>query len=229
MGVIALPELPWRKILGAGAVVVLHIAIVVVLLNATIVHRMFRPAPRETILYLQPLPKPKVKPRVRPQLKPVVRRIVPVLKLQNGSGIPVPQTNGETPIAASRPGYQLYDCHVANLPKLTEEQRAACAKSAVGPVQSDDNSVDFADHSDRIPGAARWAREKQRKNGPALLPCASTQSVFATMSTATLACLANGAINGFDPDNAPMYGDRPEESHVPNNGDPPPIYTDPGH
>ena len=214
---IALPELPWRKILGAGAVIVLHIAIVAVLLNATIVRRMLRPARHETILYLQPL-KPKVKPRVRPQPKPVVRRIVPALKPQNGSGITVPQTNDETPSTALRPGFQLYDCHVANLPKLTEEQRAAC-----------DNSVDFADHSDRIPGAARWAREKQRKNGPPLLPCASTQSIFATMSTATLACLAKGAIDGFDPDNAPMYGDRPEESHVPNNGDPPPIYTDPSH
>lgn len=228
MGVIALPELPWRKILGAGAVIVLHIAIVAVLLNATVVGSIFRPAPHETILFLQPLPKPQVKPQAKP-VEPVVRRTAPASKLKNGGGIPVPQASDETPNAASRPAYELYDCRAANLPKLTEEQRAACAKSAVGPKQDEGDSVDFADHSDRVPGAARWAREKQRKNGPPLLPCASTQSIFATMSTATLACLANGAINGFDPDNAPMYGDRPEESHVPNNGDPPPIYTDPDH
>ena len=69
MGVIALPELPWRKILGASAVAVLHIAIVVVLLNATMVHRMFKPEPHETILFLRPLPKPQAKPKVEPSAK----------------------------------------------------------------------------------------------------------------------------------------------------------------
>jgi hypothetical protein len=228
MGVIALPELPWRKIFGAVAVIVLHIAIVSVLLNATTVRRMFKPAQHETILFLQPLPIPQVKPRAKP-VGPFVRRLVPARRLQSGRGIILPQANDETPTATARPGYQLFDCHTANLPKLTEEQRAACAKSAVGPKQDEGDSVDFADHSDRVPGAARWAREKQRKNGPPLLPCASTKSIYATMSTATLLCLAKGVINGFDPDNAPMYGDRPEESHVPNNGDPPPIYSDPDH
>ena len=226
MGVIALPELPWRKVFGAGAVVILHIAIIAVLLNATAVRRMFRPAPQETILYLQPLPKPQVTPK---PVEPIARRTVPALKRQKGSGITVPLAKGGPPEASSRPAYQLYDCRAANLPRLTEEQRAACAKAQVGPKEDKGDSLDFADHSNQIPGAARWAREKQRKNAPPLLPCASTQSIYATMSTATLACLANGAINGFDPDNAPMYGDRPEESHVPNNGDPPPMYTDPDH
>jgi hypothetical protein len=228
MGVIALPELPWRKFIGAAAVVVLHIAIAFVLLNATAVKRMFKPEPRETILYLQPLQKPQVKPKVE-RVAPPARRIVPAAKLQNPVGAILPQPNGETSKADTRPAYQLYDCRTANLPKLTPEQRAACLKAQVGPKPDEGDTVDYADHSDQIPGAARWAREKQRKNGPPLLPCASTQSVFATMSTATLACLAKGAVDGFDPDNAPMYGDRPEESHVPNNGDPPPIYSDPGH
>ncbi len=93
-----------------------------------------------------------------------------------------------------------------------------------------DDSVDFADHTNRVRDAALWARQKARKNGPALLPCASTQSIYATLSTATLACLANGAINGMDLDARPMYGDKPEdEGHVPNNGDPPPPYTAPDH
>jgi len=193
-----------------------------------IIHRIFRPEPKETILLLQPLPKPEVKPRAR-HLAPPAHRIVPAAMPQNSSSATLPRANGETSKAPSGLGYQLYDCHTANLPKLTAEQRAACAKAQVGPKQDEGDSVDFADHSDQIPGAARWAREKARKNGPPLLPCASTQSIFATLSTATLACLANGAINGFDLDGRPMYGDKPEESHVPNNGDPPPMYTGPDH
>ncbi len=228
MGVIALPELPWRKMFGAAAVIVLHIAIVFILLNATAVKRAFRLEPRETILYLRPLSEPRAKPKVE-RVAPQTRRVVPVTKLQYPAGATLPQPHGETSKVDTRPAYQLYDCRAANLPKLTPEQRAACLKAQVGPKPDEGDSVDYADHSDQIPGAARWAREKQRKNDPPLLPCASTQSVFATMSTATLACLAKGAMNGFDQDNAPMYGDRPEESHVPNNGDPPPMYSDPDH
>jgi hypothetical protein len=213
---------------GAVAVVVLHVAIVAILLNATAIRRIFKTEPRETILFLQPLPKPQVKPKVE-RIAPPARRVVPAVKVQNLTGPVLPQPNSETSKADTHPAYQLYDCRAANLPKLTPEQRAACAKAQVGPKPDEGDSVDYADHSNQIPGAARWAREKQRKNGPPLLPCASTQSVFATMSTATLACLAKGAINGFDQDNAPMYGDRPEESHVPNNGDPPPMYVDPDH
>jgi len=111
---------------------------------------------------------------------------------------------------------------------LTPEQQAACASASSGMKR--DDSVDFADHTNRVRDAALWARQKARKNGPLLLPCASTQSIYATLSTATLACLANGAINGMDLDARPMYGDKPQdEGHVPNNGDPPPMYTAPDH
>lgn len=227
MGVTALPEMPWRKFAGAVAVVVLHVAIIAVLLNGTIIHRIFKSEPQETILILRPLPKPEVK-RVAPP--PPARHLVPRVQPQNPNANPLPLAKSDNTSAQSKPGYQLYDCRTANLPKLTEEQRKACAKAQVGPKEDKGDSVDFADHSDQVPGAARWAREKARKNAPPLLPCASNQSVFATMSTATLACLANGAINGFDLDAQPGYGDKPEEqSHVPNNGDPPPPYTDPDH
>lgn len=229
MALVALPVLPWRKMFGVVAVIVLHIAIVAMLLNATMMQRIFKPAPRETILYLQPLPKPQVKSEVKPA-QPVAHRIVPTVKPQIAIGIALPQTNSETQKADSRSGYQHYDCRAANLPKLTDTERAACAKSAIGPKEDKGDSVDFADHSDKVPGAERWAREKAHKNAPTLLPCASTVSIFATMSTATLACLAKGAINGFDLDAQPVYGDKPEdEGHVPNNGDPPPMYKDPDH
>ena len=134
MGVIALSELPWRKVAGAVAVVVLHVAIIMMLLNATIIHRIFRPEPKETILLLQPLPKPEVKPQAR-HLAPPAHRIVPAAMPQNSSSATLPRANGETSKAPSGLGYQLYDCQTANLPKLTAEQRAACAKAQVGPKQ----------------------------------------------------------------------------------------------
>lgn len=229
MGVITLPELPWRKFAGAAAVVILHVAIIAILLNSTVVHRIFKPEPKETILYLQPLMKSKVKPQVR-HVAPPARRVAPPVMPQSPSSPTVPQTNGQTSNPPAALGYQLYDCRAANLPKLTDAQRAACAKAQVGPKEDKGDSVDFADHSDQVPGAERWAREKARKNAPTLLPCASAASIFATMSTATIACLAKGAINGFDLDSQPSYADKPKEAtHVPNNGDPPPPYTDPDH
>jgi hypothetical protein len=233
MSLIVLPDLPWRKISGAVAVAVLHIAIVAVLLNATIVQRIFKPAPRETILLLPPLPKPQAASQVKPEIKrvaPPTRTIVPALNLQNSTSVTLPQTPPGAATANSIPGFKLYDCREKNLSKLSEDQRAACAKAQVGPKEEKGDDLDYADHSDQIPGAERWAREKARKNAPPLLPCASNQSIAATASAATIACLANGVINGFDLDAQPSYGERPEdEGHVPNNGDPPPIYKDPDH
>lgn len=71
------------------------------------------------------------------------------------------------------------------------------------------------------------AREKERKNLPGLLPCASSQSIFATLSTSTILCLAHGAISGFDLDARPLYNERPEDTRIPNGDDPP--YVDPDH
>jgi hypothetical protein len=220
MGVIALPELPRRKVAGATAVVVLHIAIVAVLLNATIVRGIFRAAPRETILLLPPLPKPEPK-----RIEPSARRIVPTFKLQDYRGVTLPQTGDGTSKALPGLGFQLLDCRIENISKLTEEQRVLCAKTSTGPAP--DGSVDFADHSDHVHDAALWARQKARKNGPMLLPCAHNSGLGVDLGT--LACLGNGIINGFKRDEMAQYGDRPEEYHVPNNGDPRPAYVDPPH
>jgi len=224
MSLFALPDLSWRKMFGATAVVVLHIAIVALLLNATLVQRMFKPAPRETILLLRPLPKPQVNAPAKPVVPPV-RKAAPVAKLQSSPRVTVPQTNAETPSADSRPGYQRFDCRAANLPKLTEEQRAECAKSAIGPKRGNDSDVDYADHSDQIPGAERWAREKARKNSPALLPCMSNRGI----TVPNPLCVAKGLVDGINPDEQADYSDKPDDTHIPNNGDPPPIYTDPDH
>jgi len=223
MGMIAVPELPWRKVFGVAAVIVLHIAVIAVLLRATIVQRIFRPAPGETILLLQPPPpKPEVKRVEPPALLPA-----PVLKLPDYRGLTIPLTKDENARAGSGLGFQLFDCRIENLSRLTDEQRAQCAKSSIAPKP--DDSADFADHTNHARDAARWAREKERKNQPGLLPCASSQSIFATLSTGTILCLAHGAISGFDLDARPLYGERPEETHIPNGGDPHPVYTDPDH
>jgi hypothetical protein len=73
------------------------------------------------------------------------------------------------------------------------------------------------------------AWEKERKSLPGFLPCASSQSIFTTPSTGTILCLAHGAISGFDLDARPLYNEKPEETHIPNGGDPPPPYVDPDH
>ncbi len=223
MGMIAVPELPWRKVFGVAAVIVLHIVIVAVLLRATIVQRIFRPAPRETILLLTPPPpKPVVKP-----VEPPARLLAPALKLPDYRGLTFPLTKDENAKPGFSLGFQLFDCRLENLSKLTDEQRALCAKSSTAPKP--DDSVDFADHTNRARDATRWAREKERKNLPGLLPCASSQSIFATLSTGTILCLAHGAISGFDLDAQPLYNERPEDTHIPNGGDPPPAYTEPDH
>jgi len=220
MGVFALPNPPWRKISGAAAVTVLHIAFIAALLNATIMRDTVRPVSRETILFLQP-PNPQIK-----RFAPPVRRIVPAFTRQSWQGITLPQAN-ETAKAPGL-GFQLFDCRIENISKLTEERRVLCAELSSG--LKPDGSVGFVDRSARVRGAALWARQKARKNVPGLLPCTSNRSIYATLSTATLFCLAKGAISGMDLDARPMYGDKPEEeSHLPNNGDPPPEYTTPDH
>jgi hypothetical protein len=153
---------------------------------------------------------------------------VQALILPDSHAFTVPAMKDNDAKALQGLGRALFDCRPENLSTLTPEEQADCASASSGMKK--DDSVDFADHSDRVRDAALWARQKARKNGPLLLPCASTQSIYATLSTATLACLADGAINGMDLDARPMYGDKPkDEGHVPNNGDPPPAYTAPDH
>lgn len=222
MAALVLQDLPLRRIASAGAVLVLHLIVLGLWLNASTAVRP-KNAPLETILYLSP-PKPQIKPAVPARPQPKVR----ALPLPGRSAITVPAMKDNDAKALQGLGRALFDCRVENLSRLTPEQQAACASASSGMKK--DDSVDFADHTNRVRDAALWARQKARKNGPALLPCASAQSIYATLSTATLACLANGAINGMNLDAQPMYGDKPEaEGHIPNNGDPPPPYTAPDH
>jgi hypothetical protein len=216
MAAFGLPLLSPRRLAGAGLVVVLHVTLIALLLHAT-----FSPVPaarptHEGILWFVLPQHPKAeKPKhvAKPAGKhPKTRTIAPDYR-----AIALPPVTSSAPPAALHG--LLFDCAPENLVNLSAEARAQCAASPLAPKQ--DDSVDYADHTNRSHNAARWAREKQRKNQPLLLPCASPASIFATAGIGTLICLGNGVINGFDLDKLPMYGDRPEQIHVPNNGDPP--------
>jgi hypothetical protein len=205
-------EFDLRKFAGAAVAIALNVAIVAALLQTTIGRTPPEQPPNESIIWLSlpPKPRPHVTPAAprRPQ-----RPAIELLRI-------IPGTRAITlPPAADLKGLHdfLFVCTAQNLADLPPEQRAQC-KGVLGP-RPDDDTVDFADHTSRSRDAARWARERDRKNGPLLLPCASPNA--AGIGIGTLLCLGNGLVNGFDLDAQPGYADKPVEIHVPNNGDPP--------
>jgi hypothetical protein len=202
-------EFDVRKLAGAAATLVLHIAIVAVLFQATFGHAPRQQPSKEPILWLT-LPS-------KPQLRETP--VAPQPHLATPLGI-IPDARAITlPPAVSGPDLKglhhfLFDCTAQT--DLTPQRRAQC--TGMRGAKPDDDSVDFADHTARSHDAARWARGRDRKNGPLLLPCASP---YGGIGIGTLICLGNGLANGFDLDAQPGYADKPVESHVPNNGDPP--------
>jgi hypothetical protein len=207
-----------QRLTGAVLVALLHIAIVALLLDATLAPRGPRPA-RETMLHLAPPPPPPPKA----EIEPAAPRAPATLRLPDYQGIVLPPAKAEK--LPENLGVLLFGCRPENISQLPPEQRALCAQKTTG--LKPDGSVDFTDHTGRSRSAALWARGRARKNGPLLMPCASNTSIGVGIGTAL--CLANGVINGFKPDEQAIYGDRPQDVHVPNNGDPHPAYTDPDH
>jgi hypothetical protein len=209
--IIAVRAIPARKFVGAVGVVLLHVCVIAALLNA-----FYRPAPpgtasREHIVWfrLAPKPLPAEKAIIPPRQR--VRVLSTPFHYPDYSKINLPPTAGETDLGALH-GF-LFDCAPENLNNLTPEERARCATASAG--QKPDDSVDYADHTDRSRNAARWARGLMRKQQPLLLPCMPP-------GIATLVCVAKGISGqGIDLDAQPNYGDKPQDVHVPNNGDPP--------
>ncbi|MDE2265138.1 MAG: hypothetical protein KGL29_04510 [Alphaproteobacteria bacterium] len=124
---------------------------------------------------------------------------------------------------------QLFNCAPENLVNLDATQRSRCRKLGALPGY-DPNAMDYADHSDKVPGAKRWERELARKNAPLLLPCGSAAGLNPLY---TSECILEGVANGFDfkkqYENQPAYFDKPKNLHVDNNGNPPPIYRERTH
>lgn len=216
-------DLPMRKFAGAAAVLVLHVVIVAVFLRATLAPRISLAPARESILILSALPKSPPKAKV----KHPARAAAATFHYPDYSKIVLPPLPENSAATAGGLHESLFDCRVDTIANLTQEQRARCA-DASGGIKSND-SLDFADHTNRSRDAAHWARGRARKNGPLLLPCASPQSIYATASLATLLCAGDALVNGLGPDDLPGYADQPEETHIPNGGDPPPVYRDVDH
>ena len=209
------------RLVGAAFVVLLHAALLALLLQAGFAPRV-APQARETVLLLAP-PKPVVagKPPAPPPQAP--RPLVTVPKIQV---LPMPRTPGVDPEAIEGFGRALLDCRPENLASLPPEQRDHCNALSLKP--RDDDAVDFADRTDkRSRDAALWARGRDRKNAPLLLPCMNSQGLGISLDTPL--CLLKGAVKGFKPDEQAQYGDRTDPVHIPNNGDPHPTYVEPDH
>ncbi len=214
-------KIPLRKLASAGAVVILHVLVLALWLPHAGIHHAA--GLRETILYLSPLPKPPLRePAMPPRAPRPAMRLAP---LPGTRAITVPAFKDDAIPAMPGLGRSLFGCRPENLANLSPEEQAACASASNGPKPN--GMPDFRDHSGRVPGAALWARQKARKNGPLLLPCASPSGLN---PIGTALCLGDAIVNGIKPpDEQPIYSDKPQDVHVPNGGDPHPDYTDPDH
>ncbi len=170
---------------------------------------------REMLVWFMLAPKPQTPIPNPEQAKPRKRVHMTLPQIPDYRTLTLPPVAG----GPNLNGFHLFlfDCAPENLIKLTAEQRAQCAIASAGMKPND--SVDYADHTNRSRYAAHWARGLARKQQPLLLPCASPEGVG--FGLGTLFCLAKGLTDGFDTDNQTGYGDKPVHLHVPNNGDPP--------
>jgi hypothetical protein len=198
----------WKEAHGRVAIaclaIAIHVALILFLLRD---HLSFTvPAPREVTLLL-PVSAPPV-PRKTGHAPPrAPRKIAPppvisLIRRLNAPGAITPQQPQAIPSLNS----QMFGCAPETLDALSQEQRAQCNGTAAIPQRND--TVDYADHTNRSRGAARWARDRARQNAPVLLPCASNQGIG--VSIGTLICVGNGLINGFDVESMPSYADKPD-------------------
>ena len=166
--------------------------------------------PNEELIWFLPQPK-RAAAIPKPQETPPAAAVAPN-PLPDYRGITIPATPPAAPSLGGLHG-ALFGC--ADLDKLSPEERARCGSALAVP----DNSVDFRDGVNRSRSAALWERRRLRKDAPLLLPCMNPQGFF---PLATAACLAKSALEGsIKPDEQPSYADKPEITHLPNNGDPP--------
>lgn len=220
------------RILIAGAVLLIHTVLLLALLSANFGQQP-RPQLRERLIWLnlQTETNPRAAKRSRKEVlqQPLAKQRTPSQSAQS-PGIPVFSLPIE-PNQKSLSGLydELFSCAPENLANLDETQRSRCRKIGALPGY-DPGAVDYADHSGEVPGAKQWERELARKKAPLLLPCGSSSGINPVY---TGACLLEGVAKGFafkkQYENQPAYFDKPEKTHVDNNGDPPPIYRERTH
>src|SRR5690242_8567511 len=186
----AVQTLEPRKLAGGAAVLLLHLLVIAALLSTTRWSPQQIAGPKEIILRLiAPKTAPKHNEKKSPAAKPeIAREPAPAF---------VPPPAFTPPAESSSPplnglNRQLFGCTPDRLATATPEERAACASASLGP-RYDPSATDYRDHTDRAHQAARWARERARKNAPALLPC---MNPAAANPFYTLACLGKAAMDG---------------------------------
>ncbi len=208
-----------RELASAAGVALLHVIVIAALVKATYVIIPNHPVAREIEVWFIFPPKPQPKARRQPQKEnaKASSRITPETPvIPDYAHITLPPSWGEK--NANGLNQSLFGCEPDHIALLSAEDRAKCPSVAAASRDRDKDAVDYHDHTDRSKDREHWARGRDRKNMPLLLPCASPYGIG--VSLGTLLCLAKGATEGFDPDNQPGYMDKPVIIHVPNNGDP---------
>lgn len=208
-----------RELASAAGVALLHAIAIVALVKATYVVIPNHTIAREIEIWFIFPPKPEVekKPehpktgeRARTDIAPQATTI-PDYSHINLAPLYDGKSQGDLNLS-------LFGCEPDHIALLSPEDLAKCPSVAAASRDRDKDAVDYHDHTDRSKDREHWARGRDRKNMPTLLPCASPAGIG--VSLGTLLCLAKGATEGFDPDNQPGYMDKPVIIHVPNNGDP---------
>lgn len=208
---------------GAVVVALLHVLVIAALVKATYVTIPHHPAAREIEIWFifPPMPTPKTEPEPQNEKAKSSKQITPeTTVIPDYSHIALPPSWGEK--NANALNQSLFGCEPDRIALLSPEDRAKCPAVAAASRNRDKDAVDYHDHTDRSKDREHWARGRDRKNLPLLLPCASPNGIG--VSIGTLLCLAKGATEGFDPDNQPGYMDKPVIIRVPNNGDPSNVY-----
>jgi len=174
----------------------------------------FRMAPErrlfELIINTARLPKPRTR-RQAPKPVPPVAAIQPLPQIPSLAEPLTPTVPTPAPDIRGF-GQALFGCAPENFTNLDEAQRSRCRK--LGAFSSyDPSAMDYADHSDRVPGAKRWNLELARKKAPLLLPCGNSKALDPVY---TGACIIANIANGFtfkkQYENQPAYFDKSAKS-----------------
>jgi len=216
-----------KGLTSAAVVALLHVLVIAGLIRATYISIPNHPAAREIEIWFvfPPKEETQTKPEPKKENDPARRQITPETTIiPDYSHINLPPSWNEKSLNGLN--QSLFGCEPDHIGLLSPEERAKCPSVAAASRDRDKDAVDYHDHTDRSKDREHWARGRDRKNMPLLLPCASPYAIG--VSIGTLLCLAKGATEGFDPDNQPGYMDKPVVIHVPNNGDPSIVY-EPGN
>jgi hypothetical protein len=200
----------YRRLVAFGPVILLHAGLLIALLHVNwSALNVFAPG-HEIILLLKPVP---VKPAFQGDLLP------PLESAESGMPrLAVPDIQGPPPAAAASNLADLYAGDIASAVQSTGGDLFRCwPKSAKAPAKigdaqclmlTRDHAFDFLVAPERAQNADIWQRDRDRRNAPLLMPC------WSGMSLATVTCVANGLVNGFDLENRPGYADADKDWHM---------------